>query len=63
MIKVEMSVRKNGENLTEFSSKSIETNLRMAETNTVFNINQSFYVSADGVLFEGIVKRIIISGK
>lgn len=63
MMKVEMSIRKNAENLTEFSNKQIETNLRIAETNTVFNTNQSFYVNADGVLYEGIVKRIVISGK
>lgn len=60
---LELSVRKNAENIIEYSDKLVIANLRACETNTVFNLKQSFYVSVDGVIYEGVATRIVVGGK
>ncbi len=60
---LELSVRKNAESIVEYSDKQVITSLRAAETSTVFNLKQSFYINVDGVIYEGITTRIIQGGK
>lgn len=60
---LELSIRKNPENLADYSDKNLIAVLRANETNIVFNLKQSFFIEAFNVIFEAVVIKIVISGK
>lgn len=62
-MRINLSIKKNPDSVTDISEETAVAYLRDMEVNTTFNIGQSFYVKIGTVICEGSVANIVIGKK